>query len=74
MINERLAVVLLLLIMGKAHRIAASCNSVKEIIDALQHGIHFESSDVLESRLTAIPFDNRNLTDFATEVAKLADR
>lgn len=59
---------------GKAHRIAASCTSVQEIINALHEGIHFDSSDVLESRLTAIHFDNRNLTDFATEVEKIADR
>lgn len=47
---------------------------MQEVIDALQQGIHFDSSDVLESRLTAIQFDNRNLTDFATEVEKIADR
>lgn len=59
---------------GKAHPIASGCDSVQEVIDALQQGIHFDSSDVLESRLTAIQFDNRNLTDFATEVEKIADR
>lgn len=59
---------------GKAHRIAVGCNSVEEIIEELQNGIHFDSSRVLESRLTAIQFDNRNLTDFTVEVEKVADQ
>lgn len=61
-------------LLGKARNSAVDCNSITEIIDALRKDIVLESSIILESRLAALRFDDKNLTDFASAVEKVADQ
>lgn len=49
-------------------------NTYDEIIRALQQNIKADSATVIEARLAAVRFDNKNLTTFATEVEKLAEQ
>lgn len=58
---------------GKAHRIAVGCATIEEIIVAIKDGIKRDPSAVIEARLAAVQFDNRNLTDFAEKTEKQAD-
>lgn len=61
-------------LIGKARYSASDCNTIPEIISALRRDIVLESSEILESRLAALRFDDKNLTDFATAVEKLSDQ
>lgn len=58
---------------GKAATVCSGCTTVTEIVAALQENILRDPSEVLESRLTALNFDNKGLTDFCVEVEKIAD-
>lgn len=56
-----------------ATKIAVShCDCVQAIIDTLRNTVLPESSEVLESKLAAIRFDNRNLSDFTESVEKVS--
>lgn len=58
---------------GKAATVCSGCNSINQIIACLRENICRDPSEVLESRLNALTFDNKNLTDFCVEVEKIAD-
>lgn len=58
---------------GKARTSIIGCTSIEEIIVALERDFTLESSIVLESRLCALRFDFKNLTEFASEAEKVAD-
>lgn len=61
-------------LIGKARNSASDCKTIPEIISALRSDIVLESSEILESRLAALRFDDKNLTDFATAVERLSDQ
>lgn len=59
---------------GEARTAADGAYSVEDIINALRDEIVKESSEIIESKLAAIRFDNKNLTDFSSSVESLADK
>lgn len=58
---------------GKAATVCSGCTSINQIIACLRENILRDPSEVLESRLNALTFDNKCLTDFCAEVEKVAD-
>lgn len=59
---------------GKASAIVPEDTAtLEEVIEILRKRIKSDPSRVVESRLTAIRFDNRNLTSFTEEIEKVAD-
>ena len=61
-------------LLGKARTITRTATSIDNIIDLLRDEITLESSEIIESKIVAVRFDNKNLSDFATSVEALADR
>lgn len=58
---------------GKAATVCSGCTSINQIITCLRENILRDPSQVLESRLNALTFDNKCLTNFCVEVEKVAD-
>lgn len=56
-----------------ANLVPSTATTFEDIINALQDNITGDPSEVVESRLAALRFDNRNLTSFSTEVEKLSN-
>lgn len=73
-LQDKLVTFVLGRLSGKAKTAASDCATIAEIINALERDIVPESSEILESKLSAITFDNKNLTDFATSVESVADQ
>lgn len=59
---------------GKALNYVKGLETLDSILLALKENIKKDSSDVIEARLEAIRFDNRNLTQFTEDVDKIADQ
>lgn len=53
--------------------IPAEVNDIDSLINILKTHIKLDNSKVIEARLAAINFDNKNLTSFAKEVEAIAD-
>lgn len=61
-------------LIGRARNSASDSKTIPDIISALRRDIILESSEILESRLAALRFDDKNLTDFAYAAEKLSDQ
>ena len=59
---------------GKARTAAKDSISLDDVIASLREEIQLESSEILESKLAALRFDYKNLTEFATAVENTSDQ
>lgn len=61
-------------LIGKASKLCQYCSTIDEIINQLEGHITDEPSLVLESKLDALTFDYKNLSEFCSQAEVLADK
>lgn len=59
---------------GTARTAAIDCDTIDAILAALKEKITRDSSENLESQLSALRFDYKNLSEFTSEVEKVANK
>lgn len=64
---------LITFVKGRARSAAAGCNSLEEIFEQLKIELAPESSDILESKLSALNISYRDLSTFFESAEKLSD-